>query len=258
MPELGYVSEAYLQQTAAILTQIKRRSYELLAADLSRRVLDVGCGVGIDTEAISACTRADVVGLDRDPDMISRAVSRQPTTSSHRVFHLVGAAQSLPFITRSFDAARAERLFQHIPEPLAVLSELRRVVRPGGRVVTVDTDWGSLSIDDGGTAPRVERSIQRAIAELSLINGYSGRQQFRLMRHAGFRDVAVEIVPFHVFSYAIARDVGRLDEAERLALTAGWVSTGELARWRQTLIDSDVEGQFFASVNVITVVGVTQ
>lgn len=252
---IGYLPESYLQQTGAILTQIKARSYELLATETDERVLDVGCGPGIDTHALSAARRGIVVGIDADPEMVARAVARNASASGP-VFHVVGVGQCLPFENRAFDAARAERLLQHVVDPSSVIAELGRVVRVAGRVVIVDTDWGSLPIDDGGHTAVAERAIQRAVAELAHKNGYSGRQLFRLMREAGLQHVRAEVVSFHVTSYQVAREVGRLGAAEHHALAAGWLSQLQLADWRETLESNDRQGHFFASVNVVTAAGV--
>ena len=54
-----------------------------------------------------------------------------------------GDAVSLPFRDASVDAVRCERVFQHLPDPEAAVAEMVRVLRPGGRVVLMDSDWGT-------------------------------------------------------------------------------------------------------------------
>ena len=55
-----------------------------------------------------------------------------------------GDAADLPFEDASFDVVTAAQLLCFLPNPDRALAEMRRVLRPGGRVVILDTDWGSL------------------------------------------------------------------------------------------------------------------
>ena len=59
-------------------------------------------------------------------------------------------ATELPFPDASFDASRSERMFQHLKDPDAVFGEMVRVTKPGGRIVVLDPDWGTASIDTPG------------------------------------------------------------------------------------------------------------
>jgi len=60
---------------------------------------------------------------------------------------VVADAHSLPFPSESFDGAWADRTFQHLADPLAALRELVRVVRPGGRIVIADPDYGTQVVN---------------------------------------------------------------------------------------------------------------
>jgi SAM-dependent methyltransferase len=94
------------------------------------RVLDVGCGPGRYLDAIGALNPdTERVGLDLSPGM-AQAAKRAGEV-------LVGDAQRLPFATRSFDAALAPHMMYHVPEIDLALTELARVLRPGGPLVVV-------------------------------------------------------------------------------------------------------------------------
>jgi SAM-dependent methyltransferase len=64
----------------------------------------------------------------------------------------VGVASSLNEPDDSFDAARSERTLQWLADPAAAVAEMVRVVRPGGRVSLIDTDWSTFTIDVGDDA----------------------------------------------------------------------------------------------------------
>lgn len=60
----------------------------------------------------------------------------------------VGSAEALPFDDNSLDSVRLERVFQHLLNPEKVWKEIKRVLKPKGALVIVETDWKSLSFYD--------------------------------------------------------------------------------------------------------------
>jgi ubiquinone/menaquinone biosynthesis C-methylase UbiE len=109
----------------------------LQALDLrpGERFLEIGCGTGNLTLAAAAVT-GSAVGVDPARRMIEVARSKEP--SGGRVEFLVGAAESLPFPDVAFDAAASSISMHHWVDPVAGLREVRRVLRPGGRLVVAD------------------------------------------------------------------------------------------------------------------------
>ncbi|HEV3404321.1 MAG TPA: class I SAM-dependent methyltransferase [Gaiellaceae bacterium] len=94
------------------------------------RVLDVATGTGAVALELQArgCT---VVGIDQSPEMLAVARSRGLEV-------LEGRAESLPFEDASFDALTFTYLLRYVDEPVATLRELRRVVRPGGTIASLE------------------------------------------------------------------------------------------------------------------------
>lgn len=102
-----------------------------LAGGATGRVLDVGSGTGANFEYYPP--DAEVVGIEPDPYMLRRARSRAERIGTRIELHAAGA-EHLPFPDASFDAAVATLVFCTIPDPDRALSELRRVLRPGGQL----------------------------------------------------------------------------------------------------------------------------
>jgi ubiquinone/menaquinone biosynthesis C-methylase UbiE len=100
-------------------------------------VLDVACGPGI-VACAAALQGAHVTGIDLTPAMIEQARERQRQMKLDNVDWHVGDARQLPFATASFDVVLTRYSFHHIPDPLPVLREMKRVCRKGGRVVVID------------------------------------------------------------------------------------------------------------------------
>jgi SAM-dependent methyltransferase len=82
------------------------------------------------------------VGVEPDPGLRAEAERRAAGSSSAK--YVDGDARDLPFADGSVDVLRCERVFQHLSDPEAATREFTRVLAPGGRVVVVDSDWGTL------------------------------------------------------------------------------------------------------------------
>jgi SAM-dependent methyltransferase len=102
----------------------------LLPPVAGRRVLDAGCGTG-RTSAWLVGQGAELVGVDASPEMVSRARERLPSAT----FAIADLADPLPFEDGVFDLAVASLVMHYLRDWVAPLSELRRVLRPGGAFV---------------------------------------------------------------------------------------------------------------------------
>jgi ubiquinone/menaquinone biosynthesis C-methylase UbiE len=243
----GYVDSKYLQDITTLVNHVKKRSYEYMRINKGQSVLDVGCGTGIDTIAIAKLVgdTGHVIGIDDDAAMIAQANDRaKKARVLDRVEHRKVNAETLPFAEGEFDSCRSERVFQHLLRPERVLSEMVRVVRHGGWVVVIDTDWGTASIDT--TETELERRLMRFKTEHTLNNGYIGRQLHRLFKQQGFVDTSIELFPLCVIDYTFAREMIGLDELESTALSTGVITEGELRRWQKSLNAADAAGTFFS------------
>jgi arsenite methyltransferase len=105
------------------------------------RVLDVGCGGGLDALVASAAVRPDgeVVGVDITPEMIERANEAATLAPSAPVSFLVAdAAERLPFDDASFDVVQSNGCLNLSPRKQELLAEVYRVLRGGGRLALCD------------------------------------------------------------------------------------------------------------------------
>jgi ubiquinone/menaquinone biosynthesis C-methylase UbiE len=98
------------------------------------RVLEVGCGRGVGTDIIFKRFGArEVHAFDLDPDMVDRARLRLSSYGPDRLKLSVGDVTSIDADDRSFDAVVDFGILHHVPRWQAAVSEIRRVLRPGGR-----------------------------------------------------------------------------------------------------------------------------
>lgn len=224
----------------------------------SERLLDVGCGLGDAARALAADLgpAGEVVGLDASTAMLATARAGWDALCPARF--ALGDAQALDVPSGSFDAARSERVLQWLPDPQSAVTELARVLRAGGRVSLIDTDWGSLRLDvgDDALAAAVERTMGVERARPSRV----GRRLVDLAHAAGFRDVAstqatqvwsgwdpdASPAPDGCFSMReLAQDI----------VDAGELDPSNLERFVATAHDAARDGRFTMSLTMHAVVG---
>lgn len=105
-------------------------------------VVDIACGRGGTTDLLSGTTEAGLIyGLDLLPENI--AVAKSIFSPSARLKYMVGDAQDIPFDDGTFDRAMCCEAAFHFPDRAKFISEIARVLKPGGRFATCDFVWKS-------------------------------------------------------------------------------------------------------------------
>jgi SAM-dependent methyltransferase len=224
----------------------KRRIVELLAPEPGGRYLEIGCGTGADAVALADRFGVEVTGVDRSRTMVAEARRRGVETA------VAADAHQLPFASGSFDGAWADRTFQHLADPPAALAELARVVRPGGRVVVADPDYGTQSVagPDPALAARVLAFHCEAIRNGRLASGMAS-----LFGDAGLGEVHWERHEIVVRRpNALDQALGLRDWAA-LAAERDLISPAETRDWEQALDLAACDERFRYSFSVVITSG---
>lgn len=137
------VTAAYNTVVVPALTELYEERFDALfpsgLGPTGARVLDVGCGPGHAVGLLAErYAQSDFVGLDLSPDMIREARRRHDGLAN--LAFREGDALALPFADASFDVALSLASIKHWPEPARGLSQMFRVVRPGGSVLVLEAD----------------------------------------------------------------------------------------------------------------------
>lgn len=117
------------------------RAARLVTLAPGARVLDVGCAFGHGTAILAR--RYRVAGHDLSSEYIQRARARLP-----EVPFTCGSAEALPHLSGSFDGAVLLDVLEHVPDERRVISEIARVVRPGGELIVSVPNRGMLAAWD--------------------------------------------------------------------------------------------------------------
>jgi SAM-dependent methyltransferase len=156
-----------------------RRGFLLAELRLGDRVLDLGSGAG-DFTAEIATVAPQVVGVEVAEAAVARATARHPELD----FRLAPIGGPLPLEDSAFDLVWASEVIEHVADTARWLSEVRRVLAPGGRLLVTTPSHGRLRVAVAG----IERFSEPLGDHLHL---YSSRSLRRTLEELGFARVSV-------------------------------------------------------------------
>jgi ubiquinone/menaquinone biosynthesis C-methylase UbiE len=232
-------------------TFVAYREAYLEAMDLppAARIVEVGCGTGVVSRAIASRDgfAGTVLGVDQSQDFITVAQTLAASEGvGDRVEFAVGDAHKLALPSGGFDAAIAHTLVSHVRDPLAVLKEMARVVRPDGIVAVFDGDYASLTFDcaDPGLGKAVEAALEAMIMSTARVM----RELPRLLPKAGLR---LFVTQANVYAET-GSSTFMLNLAETYApliAAQGLLPAAQVDEWLAHQRRSAADGTFFAACN---------
>jgi demethylmenaquinone methyltransferase / 2-methoxy-6-polyprenyl-1,4-benzoquinol methylase len=192
----------------------RRAMVREVAAGPGDRVLDVATGTGMVAAELVRRYGCDVIGLDQSPEMLAGARAKLDRNSElgERIELVRGEAESLPFADGEFDHLTFTYLLRYVDDPAATLRELARVVKPGGRIASLEfmlppnqparSLW---HVYTRAAMPVIGRLISRDWYEVGRFLGPSItdlyrrlplERQLELWRAAGVEDVQARVMSF--------------------------------------------------------------
>ena len=235
-----------LYQTPDVLGQ---RSQVIQALQLcpGERVLDVGIGPGLLSYDLAATVgeKGRVAGIDASEPMVSMTRARcaeQPWTEFS-----IADATKLPFDDGSFDAVVSTQVYEYVPDIAMALAETFRVLRAGGRIVILDTDWDSVVWNTSDRA-RLRRVMEAWDEHLH--DPHLPATLGRKLETAGFRVQRRDVIPIvnasynpHCYSFGILFAIQSFVAGRR------GVTREEAEAWGADLRALGEAGEYFFSIN---------
>jgi len=211
------------------------------------RVLDVGVGPGLLAAEMAAEVGPDgrICGIDISDSMLSIASTRANTPGGPQIELELAAAERLPHGAESFDVVVSTQVFEYVEDVAGALDEIRRVLRPAGRVVLLDTDWGSIvwrSTDD----KRMGRVL--TAFEEHLESPHLPRTLGDSLDKAGFTVTHLQVVPMLNAGYdARTYSAGLVNIVEAFVTDRAGVTKEEARAWADDL--RSLGDSYFFSLN---------
>jgi SAM-dependent methyltransferase len=218
-------------------------------------VLDAGSGLGLLPFELAANVPLRVEGSDIDPKFIEHSRTLQGRLEEAGVFvsgaevdFSVGDVCALGFADGSFDLVFLREVLQFVPDPVRALSELLRVLKPGGYVCVSDMD-DSLRITWPPPSPALERLVD-VVAELQHEGGGDrqiGRKLTTYLRAAGFGINSIVVLPEAQHRLVDVDDNERalvLEQLHAARLRVIAAGTGDLESYDRDLSELEAEEPF--------------
>ena len=228
---------------------VRQRQHTLnkLSVKRGEKILDVGCGVGFLSYEIALQTgdSGRVSGIDQNSEMIRHANNR--CESLRNTEFSVANAEDLPFPEESFDAACCTQVLLYVNDVAQVLSGIRRVLKPAGRIIIVETDWRGvvLNSDYDSITRKIFSAWDAAVPSPNLPVRLGP-----LLVDNGFCNVDVEPIPILNTEYTPSQfSHGMMNWITRNALNKGVITKEQSQKWLDDLDEKGKSGNYFFCVN---------
>lgn len=245
LPDIAdYVRALEIFDAQAEMRELKAIAIERTGVSPGAAVLDVGCGFGLETLRLARHVgpTGRIAGIDKSAAFIVEA-QRRASEAGLAIDFRQGDAMALPFTEASFDIGRAERLLIYLDAPERAICELRRVVRPGGRIALIEPDVETNTINLGNR-PLTRRILQHE-CDVGVPNAWLVRRLKGMLEDLGFTGIeaATRVV---LFDPALAASYfSRLGFS---AQQAGVIGEAELAEWSRSIADLHDRGRLFCTI----------
>lgn len=180
---------------------VEHRVHDRLPLRRCKRLIEVGCGVGAQTEILLRYfPDLHVTGVDRSEKNLARAREHLSgcAWSQGRYDLVLGDAERLQFGTDEFDGAFLCWILEHVSDPLRVLSEARRVLRPGSPIVVTEVQNASFFLDPYSPSTL---NYWMAFNDHQIELGgdpFVGAKLGNLLQAVGYRDVQTDVRTIHL------------------------------------------------------------
>jgi ubiquinone/menaquinone biosynthesis C-methylase UbiE len=244
--ERMYASAQVVQQRAAF-----RRALDARPGETG---LDVGCGLAHLTLELArdVAPGGRIIAVDSSEHMVAEAAARVAAAGlADAVSVRHGQATRLFLPDASVDFVAAAQVYSYVREVDHAIAEAARVLRPGGRLAVLETDWDLCTYESAD--PALARRLVEARAQ-HFVHPHLPRQLHRLMHAAGLRLARCEAVPIVETRYDPDSFGAAMLPVLRNAAVSSGIDAGQVDRWVADVSSRTADGEyFFAAIRFVFV-----
>lgn len=237
--ERAYLSPEIVQQRA--------RTLEIINASIGENIVDVGCGPGLLAHSLATAVgpTGSVTCVDSSAAMIGLAQNRCKDLPN--VSYVEADVAKLPFDATSIDAVTCMQLLLYVANVKKTLTEMYRVLVPGGRLYIIETDWRSTVVhsNDDNLTEKIVSAWDAAMPNARL-----PARLGPILRDAGFESIQTEAIPL------LSTDadpqgfaMSALKQCVVEAIAQERVSAAKGETWLDEFSDLGADDRFFFCVN---------
>lgn len=168
----------------------------------SQMIVDVGCGAGAIIGTLANKFRSKTfLGVDISGARISEA--RKKVDGLENITFHESSIYEIPLPDSSVDVVYTRFLLEYLKEPIRAIQELRRIVKPGGKIVLQDLD-GQLLFQYPYQVPEINQVFE-VLNNTTGFDPFIGRKLYYYSRQAGLELNHLDVRPYHLFA-------GKIDE----------------------------------------------
>jgi arsenite methyltransferase len=241
--ERMYSSPQVLAQRAAFRA--------ILGARPGETGVDVGCGLAHLTLELAqdVLPGGRIVACDNSAHMVAEAAARVAAAGLANVTVRQSDATALGLPEASADFVAAAQVYSYVPDVARAVAEAARVLRPGGRLAVLETDW-DLCTFESADPPLARRMIEARSRHFA--HPHLPRHLHRLMREAGLRLQRCEAVPLIETRYEPESFGAGMLRLMRSAAVRGGIDAAAAERWIADIGARTAEGEyFFAAIRFV-------
>ncbi|MBG55779.1 MAG: hypothetical protein CL935_01445 [Deltaproteobacteria bacterium] len=229
------------------IVQQRNQTINKLSVKLGEQILDVGCGVGLLSYEIAKRIgdSGKLFGIDINLDMIRHANKRCKNLRNTKFSE--ANADNLPFKKEFFDAVCCTQVLLYVNDVPNVLREIKRILKPKGRIIIVETDWRGVVINSNydSITSRIFSAWDATVPSPNL-PVYLGP----FLLNSGFCNIDVEAIPILNTEYTSSQfSHGMMKWISRNAVKKSAITREQSEIWLDDLDEKGKSGNYFFCVN---------
>ncbi|MGF1487370.1 MAG: class I SAM-dependent methyltransferase [Prochloraceae cyanobacterium] len=219
-----------LKRQCELTWEKEARNLSWFGVEDGMSVLELGSGTGVITEKLlNLLPHSQITALDHSQVMLDRAKKYLQNKNQDRVNFVEASISKSDLPDNSFDLAFARLVFQHLSDPITAAKEVRRVLKPGGKLIITDIDNQFFCL----SSPPVSEAqfILDKLADYQSAKGgnrFISRQLWSILKMAGFKNIDLETIICHSGNWGVEELLLQFDSWALFLHKQGLINVSEL------------------------------